>query len=159
VGSARRGTAESDRSDRGRAAWFVAELGSARLLTGEAWRRLTRVGSGGGSARRSVADVGFAGGARRAPRSSGRRRTGTHLGITRASCRPAGDLGLAPSGFAALRTGALVGRSDAFIGPATSSRAGASAATTPGCAGPFMGRAACSRTVVGRARTGCGAAG
>jgi hypothetical protein len=158
LGSARRGAAESDRSDGGRAAWFVAELGSARLLAGETWRRLTRVGSGGGSARCSVADLGFAGGARRAPRSSGHRRTGTDLGITCHSRRPVERLGLA-AGFAARGTRALMGQSDAFSGPASGSRARASAAATSGCAGPFLGRAACTRTVMGTARAGCGATG
>jgi hypothetical protein len=155
VGSApRREAGHSRRADSGRAAWFVPELGSAGLVSGQAWKRLARLGSAGGAARRAIADLGFARRARRTPRSSRRWRPCSHLGIARDSGRVRGQLGLSHTGFAALGAGAFLGSASASVCAATNCSARASAARCrPASAGAFLGCAPRTRTFMGRSRT------
>ena len=161
MGSARlSATGQPCRADGGRAAWSVAELGSAGLVAGEAGSCLARVGGAGFAARRSVADVGCARGPCRTARTSWRRRTCSYVGIASDPRGPLHDLGLAASGLAACSSSALMGRAAPFVGAAAGSGA---RAFTPGSATagprPFLGRAACTRALVGRARPSRGGAG
>lgn len=99
------------------------------------------MGSARRAARRTVADVGFARGTPGTPRSSWRRRAGSHVGITGGSCG----------------TGAFLGRAAALIGSASGARSRASTALRgSACARPFLGRAGCARAFMGRSRTGSG---
>jgi hypothetical protein len=154
------------RADSGRAARFVAELGPAGFRAGEA-----RVGTAGGAARRSVADVGSASGhTSRSPRG---RRAGSYVGIAGDSC-PGGELGLAyAAGSASRCTGAFLGRTAASVRAASSARASTACASTArpssacastaccrsACGRPFLGRAGRTSAFMGRPRGGCGSTG
>lgn len=153
-------TGQPRRAHGGRAAWFVAELGSACLVPGEAGSCLARVGGAGVAARRSVADLGCARGPCRTARTSWHRRTCSHVGIASDPRGSLHDLGLAAAGLAPRSSSALMGRAAAVIGAAAGSSAGASAtgSATAG-ARPVLGRAACTRALMGRARTSRGGAG
>ena len=155
MGSAPRSEAgHSRRADSGRAAWFVAELGSAGLVSGQAWKCLARVGSTGGAARRSIADLGLACGACCTRGSARSRRAGSHLGIARDSGRVRGQLGLAHAGLAAGSTGAFLGRASASVRAASSSGPRASTARCRSArAGTVLGRAGRTRTFMGRSRS------
>lgn len=165
MGSASRGEARhACRSDSGRAAGFVAELGPTGFFAGQARQHLTRLGSASGAARRSVANLGFARGAGCSARPSRSGGAASYVGIAGSACNSAVELGLACTGPAAGGTGAFLGRTAAFSGSA--SRASASSAgaraTTTGCrsvfASPFVGRAGCTRAVMGRPGAGWGSA-
>jgi len=134
------------RADGGRAAWFIAELGPAGFLASQARQHVTRVGIARRAARRSLADVGLA---RCTRRSSRRRRAGSDMGIARA-------------GLAARSAGAFMGRTAASVGPAARTRGGARAPSalncSASCACPFLGRAGCTRALLGRSRANGGSA-
>jgi hypothetical protein len=161
MGSARLSeTGQPCSADGGGAAWFVAELGSAGLVAGEARSCLARVGGAGFAARRSVADLGCARGPCRTARTSWRRRTCSHVGIASDPGGPVHNLGLAGPGLAGCSSSALMGRAAAVIGaaPGSSTRASTAGSATAGSR-PVLGRTACASALLGRARTSRGGAG
>ena len=161
MGSARlSATGQPCRADGGRAARFVAELGSAGLVAGEARSCLARMGGAGFAARRSVADMGCARGPCRTAWTSWRRRTGSHVGFASDPRGSLDDMGRAAAGLAACSSSALMGSAAAFIGAAASSSARASTAGSASAgARPFLGRTPRTRALVGRASTSRGDAG